>query len=129
MRHISRCFSNKLTEICAHATKLEEINLTLIDYLPNNLREHCHVGSFRNGCLILVTADSVWASQLRYILPDLRDKLRTEAKLYQLASIKIIIDVDQLSTPNRLSKETISVKEAKRRPSPWQDALDYLQES
>lgn len=97
MRHITRCLNIQLADICQRAIKLEELNAKIHDYLPEALREQCHVGSFNNSCLILVTRDPVWASQLRYALPELRDKLRSEAGIHQLASIKITIS-DAVST-------------------------------
>ena len=92
MRHITRCLNTQLAEICQRAIKLEELNAKIYNYLPEAVREHCHVGSFNNSCLILVTRDPVWASQLRYALPELRDKLRSEAGIHQLACIKVSVD-------------------------------------
>ena len=46
---------------------------------------------------MLIVTDSAWASQLRYSLPELRDRLRREGQLYQLTSIKMLID-DAIST-------------------------------
>ena len=95
MRHITRCLNAQLAEICQRAIKLEELNAKIHNYLPENLRDQCHVASFNNSCLILVTRDPVWASQLRYALPELRDKLRSEAGIHQLASIKITVHTDE----------------------------------
>jgi hypothetical protein len=92
MNHISRCLNSKLIEICNRATQLEELNRKLVDYFPEELRGRYRVSSFTNGCLVLVTHDQVWATQLRYFIPELRDKLRSHAGIYQLASIKINID-------------------------------------
>ncbi len=94
MRHITRCLNPKIIDICQRAIKLEELSAKLTHYLPDNLRERCHVGSFTNGCLVLVTQDPVWASQLRYSLPELRDALRTKAGLYQLVSIKVTVSTN-----------------------------------
>ncbi len=91
MRHITRCLNPRLVEICQRAIKLEELNEKISSYLPETLREHCHVGSFTNGCLVLITNDPVWAHQLRYALPELRDKLRSEADIHQLAFIKVTV--------------------------------------
>ncbi|MDP3706335.1 MAG: DUF721 domain-containing protein [Legionellaceae bacterium] len=124
MRHITRCLNPKLTEICLHAIKLEEVSAILLSYLPDNLKDHCRVGSFRNGCLTLVTHDPVWASQIRYTLPELRDTLRSEAKLYQLASIKITIDVTQPSS--RVVPTSTTQKPDEHSNSPWQDVLKHL---
>ena len=93
MRHKTRCLNQKLATICQRAIKLEELNAKIYTYLPENLREHCHVGSFTNCCLVLVTRDPVWATQLRYALPELRDQLRSEAGIHQLASIKVTVDL------------------------------------
>lgn len=95
MRHITRCLNTQLAEICQRAIKLEELNAKIYGYLPEALREQCHVGSFNKSCLVLVTNDPVWASQLRYALPELRDKLRGEAGIHQLASIKITVNTDE----------------------------------
>lgn len=70
---------------------LEELSSKLALYLPENMIAECQVGSFNKGCLLLIVSNAAWASQLRYFLPELRDKLRKEAGLYQLSSIKISI--------------------------------------
>jgi hypothetical protein len=97
LRHITRCLNTKLIDICQRAIKLEEINEKVHTHLPEQLRNTCHVGSFKNSCLILVATNPAWASQLRYALPELRDKLRSEAGIHQLASIKVTVSV--LNTP------------------------------
>lgn len=96
MRKVNQCLNPKLAEIIQGALLLKELNTKLIDYLPPHLREHFYVGSFNQGCLVLVTPDPVWASQLRYHLPELRDMLRQKARIYQLASIKINVSADLL---------------------------------
>ena len=91
MRRINRCLNTRLIQICQRTVQLEELTSKLYNYLPASLQAHCHVGSFNGGCLVIVVSDPVWASQLRYSLPDLRDKLRGEAGVYQLSSIKVTI--------------------------------------
>lgn len=91
MHHITRCLNSKLVDICQRAIKLEELKAIVLQYIPEELQNHCYVTSFNNGCLNLTTHDAIWASQLRYALPNLRDKLRGEAGIYHLASIKITI--------------------------------------
>lgn len=94
MRHITRCLNTQLIEICQQAIKLEELTEIVQRFLPEVLRPHCQVGSFQKGTLNLIVNSSVWGSQLRYILPELRDKLRKEASIYQLVSIKITLDLN-----------------------------------
>ena len=98
LQPISRCLNPKLIEICQRAIKLEGLSGLLETYLPQPVPKHCRVGSFNNGCLTLVAQDAAWASQLRFLLPDLRDQLRQKAGLYQLASLKVT--VSELAIPS-----------------------------
>ncbi len=89
MRFINRCFNKQLEELCQRSMQLEELSNKVTQLLPPNLAAQCQVGSFNKGCLVLTTTNAAWASQLRYAIPELRDKLRKEAGMYQLLSIKI----------------------------------------
>lgn len=91
MRSISRCLNKQLLDLCQRSMQLEELSKKVLQLLPENLASVCQVGSFSKGCLLLTTSNAAWASQLRYALPELRDKLRKEAGMYQLSSIKIQI--------------------------------------
>lgn len=91
MRSINHCLNKQLAEICQHSVQLEKLSNNLIQFLPEELAKECKVGSFNKGCLILITTNAGWASQLRYAIPELRDKLRSEAGMYQLTSIKIAV--------------------------------------
>ena len=104
MRRISQCLNTKLAEIYQRAIILDELNAKVISMLPEQLRGHFSVGSFNQGCLVLITQDPVWASQLRYHLPDLRERLRKDAGIYQLASIKISVSADGIVQPATLKK-------------------------
>lgn len=112
MRSIKRCLNKQLAEICHRSMQLEELSSKIIQLLPENLAAVCQVGSFNKGCLILTTSNAAWASQLRYAVPELRDKLRTEAGMYQLSSIKVsIVETAVLSNkPEQLKSHTLSEK-------------------
>lgn len=97
IRHISKCINSKLSKICMEAIQLEELSYLVAAYLPDELRPHCQVGSFRSGKLTLVTTHANWATTLRYAIPELRDALRSQAKLHQLISIDIKIDMPKKS--------------------------------
>lgn len=95
MRSIKDCLNKELIDLCQRSRQLEQLNKVLAALLPEDLAQNCHAGSFNKGCLLITTNDAVWASQLRYLIPELRDKLRSEAKLYQLTSIKIKVMLAQ----------------------------------
>ncbi|WP_019215256.1 DUF721 domain-containing protein [Legionella tunisiensis] len=107
MRPINRCLNPQLLAICQRAIQLDELNSKLKLYLTPPLSEHCQVGSFNKGCLMLTVTNAAWATELRYSLPVLRDKLRQEAGIYQLTSIKIhIADSSQQTSPTKKSQQS-----------------------
>ncbi len=93
--------------------QLEDLSNKVAHLLPQNLAKQCQVGSFNKGCLVLTTTESVWASQLRYALPELRDALRKEAGMYQLSSIKVTVIESVLSYEQPIKEATILSEKAK----------------
>ena len=91
MRSISHCLNKQLADICQRSVQLEELTSKIKQFLPEELAKECQVGSFNKGCLVLTTPHAGWASQLRYAVPELRDRLRKEAAMYQLTSIKVAL--------------------------------------
>lgn len=120
MRHISNCINSSLSKICAHASAIEKLSILLMQFIPDEMKKHCRVGNFDNGCLIIVVDDSTWASQLRFMLPEIRDNLRLKAKLYHLSSIKITISREEkILTKSKKSGN-------KKSTSPWRNILNSL---
>lgn len=91
MRRIHRYMNQNLQSICKRVLQLEELDAKLQAVLPEILQGKCHVRSFNQNCLSIITTDAVWATQLHYCLPEIRDKLRKEAGIYQLTSIKVTV--------------------------------------
>lgn len=110
MRSIRQCLNKQLADICQRSMQLEELSSKVAHLLPDNLASGCQVGSFNKGCLVLTTTNAVWASQLRYAIPELRDKLRQQAGMYQLMSIKVnvIEPVTQYKKPTPQASHSIS---------------------
>ncbi|MGQ3892538.1 DciA family protein [Legionella sp. CNM-4043-24] len=116
MRRINRCLNHQLAELCHRAVQMDELNLKVTQYLPEQLQPHCRVGSFNKGCLMLLVDKNEWATDLRYCLPELRDALRQKAGVYQLMSIKIQI-ADQIAGADKTKtrqKSVPSLSEAAR---------------
>lgn len=103
MRRINRCLNKQLLTMCQQTAQLEELNAKLRLYLKPHLSQHCSVGSFNKGCLIIATSSAAWATELRYEIPALRDQLRKEAGLYQLLSIQIKV-IDPQNDPIKTMK-------------------------
>ncbi len=91
MKSIRYCLNKQLAEICQRSVQLEEFTQKINNLLPADLAPYCKVSSFNKGCLVLGATDAVWASQIRYAIPELRDQLR-KAGMYQLSSIKVNVE-------------------------------------
>lgn len=91
MKSIRYCLNKQLADLCKHAVELEELALIVTKLLPANLAPYCKFSSFNKNCLVIIATDASWASQIRYALPELRDKLR-QSGIYQLSSIKVTVD-------------------------------------
>lgn len=98
MRHIRHCLNPRLVAMCQHSLGLDKLQQIFVNFLDPALRAHCQIGSFREGRLILCVTDPVFATPLRYLLPELRDRLRKEANLHQLRSIEIQIQAQLQKT-------------------------------
>ena len=91
MRHISSCLTKELQTIYQRTLQLTEFQQKINSYLPEILPEQYSVSSFVRGCLIITTNTPTVEAQFRYIIPWLRNKLRNEAGMYQLVSIKLTV--------------------------------------
>ncbi len=103
MRLIKTCFNKQLSDLCQRSLQLEELSSRVSRLLPEAMAAHCKVGSFDKGCLNLTTPHAGWASQLRYLIPELRDTLR-KAGMYQLTSITITVS-EPILTPETPKNE------------------------
>ena len=56
--------------------------------ITRDLAEHTRVANFRDGYLIIECDSAVWATRLRYILPDITQKLLKHRDLRDLTHIE-----------------------------------------
>ncbi|MCW3150845.1 DciA family protein [Stutzerimonas stutzeri] len=55
-----------LRALFGEARRLDQLQHLLESQLQPAAREHCHVASWRDGCLLLIVTDGHWATRLRY---------------------------------------------------------------
>lgn len=103
MRQITQCFSASLASIYQEATQLASLTALVKQQLGQDETVPCEVSRFSKGCLVLAVQDAAWASQLRYELPTLRDKLR-KAGLHQLISIRIQLSPSHVAPVEKKQK-------------------------
>ena len=55
-----------LKALFSAAQRLDRLQHLLESQLQPAAREHCHLASWREGCLLLIVTDGHWATRLRY---------------------------------------------------------------
>lgn len=75
----------KIVEKTEHIQKLTAI---LHSYLEEPLKSYCQAANFQDGCLTISTESAVWATQLRYLTPDLLKQLCEYPEFRGLQSIR-----------------------------------------
>lgn len=117
MRPITECTNPQLKKIFKKSVEIGKVNLLLQEHLPHFLKNHCMVGSFNAGNLVIITHNSSIAYKLRFLIPELIDTLRKKGKLYQLTNIKIKISIHEplYAEKKKITREisTISKKTIK----------------
>ena len=114
MRPLRQCVNPQLIKICRKSMQMDSLNQIVRNYLPSNLQDHCRLCSYEKGLLTFVTNDAVFASELRFCLSDIRDKLRKEAGFFQLIATKIIIEAKGEYVKQTETEKTLSLSEASK---------------
>ncbi|KTD18215.1 DUF721 domain-containing protein [Legionella jordanis] len=114
MRRVNACLNKQLSAICENALQLEALNVLIKGYLPQHLIAHCQVASFTKGNLTIQVTHAAWATELRYLCPELRDRLRKDAGLYQLTGIKISLSPPLAADSHNKSKSGRILSESAR---------------
>lgn len=53
-----------------------------------DLAQHSRIANFREGCLVIEVDNAAWATRLRYLIPDLSQKLLNPMQLDTLKNIE-----------------------------------------
>lgn len=84
--------SNNLNDIFKKLHQIESLQTLWLSFVPENLRAYTKVANYRDDCLIIAVASAVWATELRFNVPNLLETLRKAGNLYQLRSISYFVD-------------------------------------
>jgi hypothetical protein len=77
-----------LKALLGHAQRLGHLQRLLESQLQPAARAHCHVASWREGCLQLVVTDGHWATRLRYQQKRLLRQLQMFDEFARLTQIR-----------------------------------------
>ncbi len=91
------------------AQRLDHLQHLLDSQLQPAAREHCHVASWRDGCLLLIVTDGHWATRLRYQQKRLLKHLQALEEFATLA--KILFKVQPPTAERRAAGRTICLSD------------------
>ncbi|MDR8014879.1 DciA family protein [Ectopseudomonas guguanensis] len=88
-----------LKALFGQAQRLSNLQRLVESQLQPAAREHCHVASWRDGCLLLIVTDGHWATRLRYQQRRLQRQLQALEEFATLT--KILFKVQPQGGQNR----------------------------
>jgi hypothetical protein len=89
------------------AQRIDRLQHLLESQLQPAAREHCHVASWREGCLLLIITDGHWATRLRYQQKRLLRQLQVIEEFATLT--KILFKVHPPTVERNRSSHSISL--------------------
>lgn len=92
------------------AQRLDQLQRLLESQLQPAAREHCHVATWREGCLLLIVTDGHWATRLRYQQKRLLKQLQTLEAFATLT--KIHFKVQPPTAERRAQRRTIILSDS-----------------
>jgi len=105
-----------LQHVQQRAIVLNKLNRAVQGILPAPLRPWCRVANFRQGILVIETANASWLMRLRYEQPAMLSALRAQI-LPSLTSIDIRINPSLAAKGQETVQESsVQAKEAEKAP-------------
>lgn len=77
--------------------------------IPNELNAHTRVANFREGYLIIECDSAAWATRLRYLLPEIKQKLRNIVDLDHLVQIEWSVQPAFHEQPTQLKPPSLTL--------------------
>ena len=81
-----------LSRLIERANELQQIDRVVGAWLPEVLRPQVKVAVTRGDTLVLTTTSAVWATRLRYEVPELLERARKTEALAHIQRIQVRVD-------------------------------------
>lgn len=91
----------KLSQIIEKTTLLQKLQAIFESTTEPALSRHCTIANFENGSLIVLTDSATWSTKIRFLTPELIEKLIAHPEFLGLEKIKCLV------RPNEMKKEEI----------------------
>ncbi len=84
MKNFSQLMShptNVLYQLHQHGQFIQQLQQVLQGDLPAPLNQHCYIANLRDKILVIHTDSALWATRLRYLVPDLLTQWQRDSKI------------------------------------------------
>lgn len=95
----------RLSQICNHIKKIDELQIKLGNYLDSPLVKHVVIADYQQKTLVLHTDSAAWAAKLRYITPDILTSFKDDLPGIRTIRIKVV----PADMPIPASRKTVRV--------------------
>lgn len=82
---------DELGQLIDKSLYLQTISQILHEHLHRPLNEHCQVANLQDNCLIIIAESAAWATQLRYLAPELIKQLQAIPDLKHVETLRVLV--------------------------------------
>lgn len=102
--------NSSLDGVIRRGRQLQGLNTLISELLGSELAAHCQLANIRDKTLILTADSAAWATRVRYMAPQLLQKLRSDERLNGIDSVhvKITPPVSPADTSHSIRRASIS---------------------
>jgi hypothetical protein len=86
------CGRGTLSILHRKVAQLDKLTALLKNSLNDPLRQHCQVANLKDDCLVIMVDSAAWATQIRYLTPDLLKQLKRSPELQHVRTLHCYID-------------------------------------
>ena len=90
--------SAELAPLFEHLRRLQAFDVAVKRALPAELHDHVRVGNYREGTLVLLVADPIWATRLR-LIADTLPRHAAMAAVERVQRITVKVSPSLLDSP------------------------------
>lgn len=101
LQKIGDWLSLHMPDLVKQSTQVASIQTSLQKLLPEHLQAVCKAAGFQRGILFIGLCNTLYATELRFAIPELISRFRTEGGLPQLVDIQIKTSPEKTEAPKK----------------------------
>jgi hypothetical protein len=111
MKPVNRILSAQnasLQSLLERASAIDEINRSLLQFLPSPLNEHICLANIRDDTAVLLADSGAWLSRVRYLDPEILKFLKQKPGLARIKKLQFKIQPPSPLPENHPSRPSLS---------------------